>query len=110
MKTTRRYFPTTTVAVKILGAQVAEARRLRRWTAADMAERLNVSVPTLRRIENGEPTVSVGLMFEAAVLCGVELFSADPVHLPQYRELTRLRLAVMPKRVRTPPPVVDDNF
>jgi len=110
MKMSRHYLLATTAAVTALGAQIAAGRRLRGWTAAELADRLGVSVPTLRRIENGAPTVAVGVMFEAAVLCGVELFSVDPADLPRVAREAQLRSAVLPSRVRRAPVHADDDF
>jgi transcriptional regulator with XRE-family HTH domain len=110
MKKSRRYLRSTTAAVTALGAQIAAGRRLRGWTAAELAERLGVSVPTLRRLENGSPTVAIGVAFEAAVLCGVDLFSADPADLPRIATEAQLRAAVLPSRVRREPTNIDDDF
>ncbi|MGH3546084.1 MAG: helix-turn-helix domain-containing protein [Mycobacteriales bacterium] len=110
MKVNRRYLPSTAAAVSALGAMIAEGRRLRGWTAAELASRLGVSVPTLRRIETGEPSVAIGLFFETAVLCGVDLFSAAPAELPHIAREAKLRTAVLPARVRTTAEVIDDNF
>ncbi len=110
MKINRRHLPSTVAAVTTLGAMVAEGRRLRGWTAADLASRLGVSVPTLRRIETGEPSVAIGVFFEAAVLCGVDLFSAAPTELPRIAREAQLRTAVLPARIRTQAVEIDDNF
>lgn len=110
VRVSRRYLPTTTAAVEALGAMVAEGRRQRGWTAAALAARLGTSEPTLRRIERGEPGVAIGLFFEAAVLCGVELFSAPPGELDRVAREAKLRVAVLPARVRSSPVVIDDDF
>ena len=44
-----------------LGADLATARKLRKQSMADWAARLNVSVPTLRRMESGDPAVSMAV-------------------------------------------------
>ncbi|SDJ41722.1 Helix-turn-helix domain-containing protein [Frankineae bacterium MT45] len=106
----RRYLPSSVAGVSALGAMIAEGRRLRGWTAADLAGRLSVSLPTLRRIEAGEPSVAIGVFFEAAVLCGVELFSTSPDELPRLAREAQLRTAVLPARVRPKPVTIDDNF
>ncbi|MET7425388.1 helix-turn-helix transcriptional regulator [Dactylosporangium sp. NPDC005555] len=109
-KRTRSFMPTTRAAVVLLGSQIAAARRERGWTAADLAERVGVQPHTIGRLERGEPTVAVGLAFEAAVVVGVPLFSADERELPALAAAARQRLALLPARVTKPAVVVDDNF
>ena len=44
-----------------LGQDIRAARRRRRIKAAILAERAGISSPTLRKIEKGEPGVSMGM-------------------------------------------------
>lgn len=106
----RRHLPAATAAVSALGTMIAAGRRERGWTAVELAERLGVSVQTLRRVEQGSPAVAVGLVFEAALLCGVELFSSPADELDRVARDARLRLALLPARVRATPTAVDDDF
>jgi transcriptional regulator with XRE-family HTH domain len=108
MKRQRTYSPATREAAQILGKRIRLARVERRWTLAELAERVGTSVPTLRKIEAGEPSVSLGLAFEAAVLTGVPLFHGDRSRLAL--EAARLddRLAVLPRLVRKPE--IDNDF
>lgn len=48
-------------ALARLGADLATARKRRRQSLRAWATRLQVSVPTLMRMEKGDPTVSVGV-------------------------------------------------
>jgi transcriptional regulator with XRE-family HTH domain len=48
-------------ALRRLGADLATARKRRKQSMADWAQRLQVSVPTLRRMEAGDPAVSMGV-------------------------------------------------
>jgi transcriptional regulator with XRE-family HTH domain len=89
---------------------IAEGRRQRGWTAVALAERLGTSIPTLRRIERGEPGVAIGLVFDAAVLCGVQLFSVPAEAMDQVAREAHLRAALLPARVRTSPVSVNDDF
>ncbi len=43
-----------------LGALVRQARIARNWTMAELAERARVSLPTLKRIEGGSSSTSLG--------------------------------------------------
>ncbi len=58
--------PTSTVAVlQQLGADLAVARLRRKESLRVWAQRLGVTVPTLRRLEAGDPTVSIGILATA---------------------------------------------
>ena len=110
MRTERRYLPAAAAATAALGSLVAAGRRERGWTAAELAERLGVSAQTLRRLERGSPTVAVGLVLEAALLCGVELFATPEDQLARVARDAETRLALLPRRVRPRPVVIDDDF
>lgn len=86
-------------AVRLLGAQVAAGRRRRRWTAARVAEQANISLPTLRKIERGVPSVAVGTVLEVAVVVGVPLFGVDAEQLGELSDRVEDRLALLPARV-----------
>ena len=62
----RQYLSQTTDAARVLGLQLAAARRYQRRTTAEIAERAGITRVTLRRIERGEPDVGLGLYFEVA--------------------------------------------
>lgn len=100
----------TTDAAATLGALIAAGRRERRWTAAELAERVGVSAPTLRKVERGDPSVALGTYFEAAVLVGVPLFSADREQQAALSDVAALRLAVLPARVRRSADDISDDF
>lgn len=90
--------------VRILGAQISAARTRRRWTAVRLAEQINVSLPTLRKIERGEPSVAIGSVLDAAVAVGVPLFGSDVDRLAEHLED---RIALLPRRVM---PVGDEGL
>ena len=48
-----------------VGAAIRTARIRRRKTAAELARRLGVSLPTLRKLEAGDPGVSLGTFVTA---------------------------------------------
>jgi transcriptional regulator with XRE-family HTH domain len=109
-RVTRRQLPAAAAAVEALGAMIVAGRRQRGWTQDELAARLGTSGPTLRRIERGEATVAIGLVFEAAVLCGVPLFSADPSDLSRIAREAKLHAALLPSSVRSSPVTIDDDF
>jgi transcriptional regulator with XRE-family HTH domain len=62
--------PSTLAALAQLGADLAVARLRRKESLKTWAKRLGVSVPTLLRLEAGEPTVSLGVLATALWLIG----------------------------------------
>lgn len=108
MRRTRTYSPATLDAVATLGAQIATARRQRRMTVAELCERAGITANTVRAIEQGAPTVGIGVMFEVAVLLGVPLFADTPTELTAIRDRVHERLALLPRRVRAVGEVDDD--
>ena len=55
----KKLTPNTRRALSHLGGSIRTARIKRRMTLADMATRMGASVPTLRRLEQGDGGVSV---------------------------------------------------
>ncbi len=93
--------PETADALAVLGNQIRTARHERGWTAAQLAERLRVSVPTVLALERGAPGTAIGTVFNAAVLAGVPLFGVeDRVELTKMRRRGEERLALIGQRVR----------
>jgi transcriptional regulator with XRE-family HTH domain len=101
---TRTPTPKTRDAVRVLGAQISAARARRRWTTARLAEQINVSLPTLRKIERGDPTVAIGSVLDAAVAVGVPLFGPDADRLAAHIED---RIALLPARIT---PIGDEGL
>lgn len=106
----RTYLTQTRDAVRVLGQQIAAARRRQRRPAAEVAERANITRQTLRRIEHGDPTVAVGLVFEVAAVLAVPLFGASQAELAELAARGERDLALLPARVSTAHPKVDDDF
>jgi len=92
--------PVARDAAKILGQQVALARRDRQWTMSELAARSGVSVHTVRSIEAGRPTVSLGNAFNVAVIAGVHLFTDSASELTLARTLGDQQLRLLPERVK----------
>ena len=53
-----------------LGRQLRELRLERNDRQSDFAARLGVSIPTLRKLEQGDPTVAIGTWIDAMWLVG----------------------------------------
>lgn len=109
MARSRTYSPQALDAARVLGLRIAEGRRERRWTQAELSDRAGISIVTVRNVERGEPTVAVGVMFELATLVGVELFGVPPGELRGLAAREQDRLALLPAHVYRRR-VIDDDF
>ena len=57
--------PATASAIEKLGADLAVARLRRKESLRTWAQRMGVSVPTLQRLEAGDPAVGIGIVATA---------------------------------------------
>lgn len=62
--------PQTQRALETLGSHLAVARVRRKESLATRAKRVGVSIPTLMRMESGDPSVSMGIYATALWLIG----------------------------------------
>jgi len=108
MSKVRRYSPVAREVARLLGGRISAARRERRWTVQQFAERVGVTPPTIRKIERGDLGVAVGSVFEAASILGVPLFAADPSRRALDARHVDDQLALLPQRVRRPARVRND--
>jgi transcriptional regulator with XRE-family HTH domain len=106
----RTYSKYAKEAVILMGEQIKLGRKQRKWTETNLAERAGISRATLQKIENGEMTCAIGLVFEVATLVSVKLFEHDKFPLLKQTEQTRDKLALLPQRIRTKIKAVDDDF
>ena len=87
-------------ALRLLGEHVSNWRKLNRLTAAQLAERANISRETLRAIEQGKGTASTENLLRVLRIIGIMdgvVAAADPYQT----DVGRLRMdEVLPKRVR----------
>jgi transcriptional regulator with XRE-family HTH domain len=96
-------------AVLLLARQIQLARKERRMTAQELADRAGVSRGLIQRIERGDAGCQIGAVFEAATIVGVPLFGADDVALSGRIKDADARLALLPKHTH-PGRKVDDAF
>ena len=108
MRRHREFSPATREALALFAVRVRVSRRERRLRAAEVAERVGVSLTTLRKVERGDPTVALGTAFEVATIVGVALFGEDRHRRALEAEYLTSRLAVLPDAVRHPD--LDDDF
>ncbi len=104
---------TSAIAVdgaSVLGKQIWLGRERRKWTEADIAQRMGIARSTLHAIESGSLKSQIGLVFEAAAIAGVDLFRDDDHNLvPQIARLDD-KLALLPRRVRVVAAELKDDF
>jgi len=106
----RTYSKYTLEAVTLLGDQVKLGRKQRKWSEKNLAERAGISRATLQKIESGDMSCTIGLVFEVATLVGVNLFEQDKLPLSRNIEQTRDKIALLPKRIKLKTTVVHDDF
>lgn len=100
----------TKEALRLFGSQVRLGRKQRRMSETELAERVGMSRTTLRQIEKGDAKVEIGLVFEAAVLVGVDLFIPDVSTLSPQIDRLNDKLALLPQAVRRPSIEIKDDF
>lgn len=71
-RTTRPVFPRTEAKLTALGQRLREARLRRHVSAGAMAARVGVSRMTLRRLEAGDPAVSLATAARALTVLNLE--------------------------------------
>jgi len=87
-------------ALAVAGEAIKLARRRRRQTASDLALRLGVSLPTFRKLERGDPSVSLGTFVTALWLLDLLDNFTRAVNAESDRSGLTLEIARMPQRVR----------
>jgi len=63
--------PSARRAIQALGERLRAARLRRKMTQALMAERVGVSIPTLKKLEGGDPTTSLATMVRILTVLGL---------------------------------------
>ena len=93
----------------LIATELQLARKERKLTETDLANRVGCSRDTIRAIEAGKPTVAVGTIFEAAFILGIDLFG-DPSEITNRLETNRKHLQLLPKSIRARKPEFRDDF
>ena len=101
----RAYSKYAKEAVFLLGQHIKLGRKKRKWSEQNLAARAGISRATLQKIEAGEMSPSIGLVFEVAALV-----EQDSRALATSIELTQSKIALLPKRIRNKTKTVDDDF
>lgn len=97
-------------AVQLLSSLIKAARKERKLTMQDIAERASISRGLVQRIEKGDMKCSIGAVFEVAAILGVKLFDTDETSLSRTLRHNEEKLALMPKSIRRKTRVINDDF
>ena len=97
-------------AATLLGQLIQSARKEKKMTAANLADRAGISRGTLSKIEHGNLACELGSVFEVAAIVGVSLFDMDATGVSLEVGRMRSKLNLLPKRVHIATEVFDDNF
>ena len=106
-RTYSRYSQTASV---LLGRLIRAARKKRKFTMQEVADRAGISRGLLRRIENGNLKCEIGVVFEVAAIVGVKLFDADQRTLTKHQHRAEQELELLPMSVRNKTKTVRDDF
>ena len=110
MSTSKAYSQYSRRAARFLGKLISASRKEKKMTAQELAERAGISRTTLRKIETGDMTCAIGIVFEVAALVGVRLFAPDSGELFMLEERFEDKIALLPKAIRKSKKEVDDAF
>ena len=106
----RPYSPYTKDALQLFRQLIREARIVKKLSTSELAVRIGISRALLQRIEKGNPGCSIGVVFEAAAICGVTLFELDQRSLARSLAHQSTKLALLPQSERVSKLVVKDAF
>ncbi len=86
-------------ALKKLGSDIRDARLRRRIQTTVMADRLQISRPTLRKLEQGDPSVGMGAYATALYVLGMVERLADLAHIAHDPVGQQLASEALPRRI-----------
>lgn len=109
-KVLRSYSSPTRRIVELVGKRIKLARKSAGMSEFNLAERVGIARSTLQRIEAGDPAVEIGLVLEAALISGAQLFDPDVTRLLTETELLEQRLAPSPRVYSSRKRQIDDDF
>jgi transcriptional regulator with XRE-family HTH domain len=94
--------PKATKILQELGENIKLARLRRKFSSELVAERANISRPTLSSIEKGSPTVSIGSYLQVLIVLGLEkdflLLAKDDVLGRKLQDIGLITKKRSPKR------------
>ena len=107
---TRTYSRYAQEASALLGGLIRAARKERKLTAQELADRAGISRGLLQRIEKGDLKCEIGAAFEVATIVGVKLFDATESILTKHLRQTEDKLALLPQRIKIRKKTLRDDF
>lgn len=111
-KSNRAFSKVTKEAARLLGFEIQLSRKQRKMSESDLADRVGISRKTLQKIEKGDLSVSIGLVFQTAAIVGVKLFDPGPSRFTIAHNIDRMsdKIALLPRRIRTPNKESNNDF
>lgn len=97
-------------AIHLMSNLIRVARKERKLTTQEVAERAGISRGLLQRVEKGDLKCEIGAVFEVATIVGVKLFDVETTTLTKHIRQTEDKLALLPKSVRKKTRTIDDDF
>lgn len=97
-------------AAELLGVLIRSERISRKMSVLELAARAGVSRGLVQRIEKGELSCSIGVVFELAAIVGLPLFDADNRKLGDELHTRKHILSLLPQKVKLRKLVVNDDF
>lgn len=92
------YSRSTLQILQTFGQMIRLARLERKMPQIELAERLGVSRQTVSALEQGEPKVGIGIVFEAAVIVGIPLLAPDRPTLDKVSTVVGGLATLLPSR------------
>ncbi len=100
----------STDAVLLMSNLIKVARKERKLTTQEIADRAGISRGLVQRIEKGDMKCGIGSVFEVAAILGIQLFDADESSLSTHIRHSEDKLTLMPKTIRKQTRVLNDDF
>lgn len=97
-------------ALSHFAALLRVQRKEKNLTLDELANRLGISTPTVRKMLEGSPSAAIGTYFEAARILGVPLFDPNTDRFAVTASRTAEVDSLLPKRVRTRHQEINDDF
>ncbi|MBL4680603.1 MAG: helix-turn-helix transcriptional regulator [Pseudomonadales bacterium] len=107
---TQAYSRYSADAVQLMSSLIKVARKERKLTTQDIADRAGISRGLVQRIEKGDMKCSIGAVFEVAAILNIKLFDADKRSLSTHIRQNEDKLSLMPKSIRKKTRVIKDDF
>lgn len=107
---TQPYSRYSTESVQLMSSLIKVARKERKLTTQEIADRAGISRGLVQRIEKGDMKCSIGAVFEVAAILGIKLFDTNETSLAKNIRQNEDKLTLMPKSIRKKKRVINDDF